>query len=300
MALESFFSIKEGVLYFAENPISDETLDDTRRVVEKHVVPRIDERMAIRSMLFCIASQRTEYERAVAFTQLLEDFTIDELLDPWHQVETAKKAGLPHSNKHPGEKITDHNHGHFDHMFPDMRKKKKPSSTDGSENRFSYISSYFKQHGATALAQQLLANPIETRRQLVNDVKWIAGKTGSFWYLTLGGRALLTMDVHNYRQLAGIIPLDKKYTVGDIRATTGEQHPSQPSSLRGYEEIEATSIEQLRNCPSLYTNGEFDGALVTGLFWTIGAMEFRGCHPSQHSLVKQELAFRSPYTAYRK
>src|SRR3989344_5447901 len=41
-------------------------------------------------------------------------------------------------------------------------------------------------------------------REMLIRTKYLKGKTSSFWNLCLGGRKLLTLDVHNLRQLAGL------------------------------------------------------------------------------------------------
>jgi hypothetical protein len=277
---QQFFMISDGALLYCGMPIGEGLVREAQSVLEKHVTRERDPVSLYKSVLFCIASQRTEYERAVEFTQSLGGASFDELRDDRFIVEHARAAALLHSND-------------------------PLQASDPRKNRFkgaiSFIDSY---GGIELLAADLMVHPIETRR-ILNKAKCnLAPKTASFWYLCMGGRELMTLDTHNYRQLAGLLgndehgkPLVKpEYYEGKLRRTDGRSINTTPC-MRDYEMIERKALEALQCCKALRgSDGKTDAALATALFWITGAKVKRRHNPLQMNFFGDEqLRFESPF-----
>jgi thermostable 8-oxoguanine DNA glycosylase len=83
------------------------------------------------------------------------------------------------------------------------------------EDRFTPFYKYSNKYkgGLTSLAQDILDNPRELREEITSNVKFMGLKTTSFWYLCLGGKELMTLDVHNLRQISNldIIPIKESH-----------------------------------------------------------------------------------------
>jgi hypothetical protein len=277
---QQFFMISDGALLYCGMPIGEGLVREAQSVLEKHVTRERDPVSLYKSVLFCIASQRTEYERAVEFTQSLGGASLDELRDDRFIVEHARAAALLHSND-------------------PLR------ASDPRKNRFKGAVAFADNYGGIELlAADLLEHPIETRRLLNKQRCNLAPKTASFWYLCMGGRELMTLDTHNYRQLAGLLgndehgaPLVKpEYYEGKLRKTDGRSINTTPC-MHKYERIERKALEALQCCEALRGNsGRTDAALATALFWITGAKVKRRHNPLQMTFFGDEqLEFESPF-----
>ena len=261
------FSVKEGQLYHLGAPLHPDLLEQANRILAAHVIPEKTRRAYLESLLFCIASQRTSFERPLAFIRLLKESPLEGIADAEHLEAKSREAKLVNS--------------------------------DRFREALEFASAY--DGGIERLVENFLLRPIETRREL-NRVRYLAPKTASFWYLCLGGKRLMTLDVHNFRQIAGLgIEVKETHYNGKLRSkgkTKGRTVTTNPS-IRGYERIEHETLELLENCDLLKDEeGSLNGALITALFWLSGANLTRGNDPRQPVLFKgcNELKFTSPYS----
>jgi hypothetical protein len=129
----------------------------------------------------------------------------------------------------------------------------------------------------------------------VKHVKWLGMKTSSFWYMCLGGTQLMTLDVHNLRQIGGLgIHVPEEHYRGEQRGD-GRTIVTIPSRAQ-YERIEADTLALLTGCAAVKNCRGPDGALVSALFWVTGAKATRGYNPLQHDMFETpRLSFVSPY-----
>lgn len=161
------------------------------------------------------------------------------------------------------------------------------------DNRLEPIYDYINHYGdlgygnIAELVADFRNNPISMREQLVKDVKWIAHKTASFWYLCLGGQELMTLDIHNYRQIAGLgISIPETFYKGERRPNGKKEIKS--SSKKEYVRIEQETLELL--------DGQVTGAQATSLFWLAGAKATRNMNLYQQDLFEDPvLPFESPF-----
>lgn len=278
---DQYFTIRDGQLLYVGEPITAALVDEAREVLKSHQAPDQSIESLYRSLFFCIASQRTKYEAAVRFGHMIERASFKELIDPVYLATQGMKAGLLHSNN------------------PDWDRERKGA------NRFyevmDFIDHYdFDEMPIVKLSRELLEHPMETRRMLAKAKCNLAPKTASFWYLCLGGRELMTLDTHNYRQIAGLGPIEvkKEHYEGGLRKIDGRMINTTPS-VRGYERIERETLEALACCELLRDEGgKTDAALATALFWVAGAKAVRRNRPSQGTLFgERPFGFTSPYRA---
>ncbi len=256
------YSLHDGRLCHLDAPISAPTVAHARTILHAHTIPKFDARHCAIALYFCIASQYSTYERPVAFARALHNATLDQLFDDATLRERAVAAKL---------------------LFTD---------------RFAASISYTRAYpgGIEQLAQDYLDRPMETRRILVEHVNYLSMKTASFWHLCLGGTSLMTLDRHNYRQIAGLgVHVDKGLSHG-TRRTDGRVIPlsARPAA---YERIERETVHVLRDEPLLQRDQNVDSALATALFWTTGALFSRRKDPRQRLLFDdvQKLPFTSPF-----
>lgn len=258
-----YFKVKDGKLYFCKEPIPGHVLAESRRVLNLHVVPDFSARSLYEALIFCIASQRVRFERPVSLVMLTHGASLDQLTDNAFLEEKRRESGAP------------------------------------CKGRFKEALDYMKERGIENVARDYLADPVETRRTLVKDVKWLAAKTASFWYLCLGGKRLMTMDVHNYRQLHGIgVDVDEHFFIGKRRDTDDRPITTTPG-LTKYERIEQDVYARFQGCEAVKNCTGMDAALVTGVFWTVGAAVHRSGDPRQARLfdLPIQLPFETPYSA---
>jgi hypothetical protein len=271
-----YFEWKDGVTMCGE-PLRDEHVQEARDVLNLHIIPEQSTRLRKVALYFCIASQRTQYERALAFSNAIMNGSDNELDDPQYLVHHGQQAALLHSN--------------------DPRR-----ASDPAHNRFLRAMTEIGP-SIDAIAQKLLESPIPTRRELDRMRCNLAPKTASFWYLCMGGAQLMTLDTHNYRQLAGLFErteydsiVHRTHYAGRLR-TDGRSINTTPS-VKEYEQIEAAASALFGRCPRAQAMGGITPALATSLFWTIGAKKQRGINPAQKALFNEpKLTFSSPYIA---
>jgi thermostable 8-oxoguanine DNA glycosylase len=259
-----YFKVESGTLTFCKKPISRHIIEETKRVLKLHVAPDLSARSLYEALIFCIASQRVRFERSVSLVMRTHGATLEQLTDNAFLEDVRKEAGAP------------------------------------CKGRFKESLDYMQHYpgGIEAVARDYLKNPRDMRRTLVKEVKWLAAKTASFWYLCMGGTKLMTMDVHNYRQMAGAgVAIDKRYFVGQ-RRTTDDRPITTTPGLSKYEQIEQDVFARFQDCPTAQNGQGVDGAFVTGLFWTVGAAAHRGDDPHQSRCidVPVRLAFATPYS----
>lgn len=174
------------------------------------------------------------------------------------------------------------------------------------ENRFEPFYDYAGNNGGIAkLAQDYIDNPQEVR-QSIDDIKWLGLKTASLWYVCLGGNgSIITLDVHNTRQSAGLgitIPdryyAPKKRLSGNSRGRTDLWQISGKDYVRVENDLiglfrKSRLVE--RNPAMLNECGDIDGSFVSALLWWPSTMHSRGESFNQLSLFS-ESRFFSPYS----
>ena len=261
---KQYFSVQDSALCYNGSPLREQPFfDEVKEVMEAHIVPDKDPRTLWKSLVFCIASsQNLNFERAVALTTSLND-------EPLARVSN---GSFIYSMAHP--------HLRF------------------REDRFSPMFTHVNSHakGIEGLTHDFLEDPT-LREEMVREVNYVGPKTASFWHLCLGGKKLLTLDVHNLRQLAGLgIDMKKGYHTPVPRSsgvTEGKKVVITPPH-KDYYRIEQEALELLVQFPELCSDGEVNGALATSLFWWAGARAERGNTPGQGMLFGAP--FKSPYT----
>lgn len=247
MTSKGYFSISGSnsstQLYFLGEPIDNSRfLEETKAVLDSHLVPDLSPRRLYESLVFCIASQSMVYERAVGLLRQTGLLKEPEFTEPGKVYNLAK---------------------------PNLRFP---------EDRFSPALRFAAEYngGIIELVRDYLIAPKEVRETLVTQVKWLAHKTASFWYLCLGGTELMTIDIHNLRQIAtlGPISVDRSLYEGSARRggkTKGKQIVK-AISPREYKRIEDKVLSALGHIPCLKDKrGSSNGALITTLFWWAGA-----------------------------
>ncbi|MBI4144637.1 hypothetical protein HY493_00330 [Candidatus Woesearchaeota archaeon] len=258
------FSLKEGIVHFLDAPLSQPLIDETRRVLASHRVPVINTRSCYESLWFCIASQYSVYERPLDFTRSLHGVPLERLADVAFLQEQALQAGLIY------------------------------------QDRFGPAAEFIAKHpgGIMRLARELLEKPGETRDMLTKEVNFINMKTASFWHLCLGGTKLMTLDRHNYRQLAGLgLDIALEYYVAQPRKKDRRKVLNYPDA-KEYARIEEDAKRLLGGEQTLQNCTGLDCALATGIFWVVGALFARGTNLWQKDIFCEvpPLKFSSPYS----
>jgi thermostable 8-oxoguanine DNA glycosylase len=258
-----YFSVVDESLYFLDSPLNPSSfLDESTEVLGSHVIPKRDEKNLYSSLIFCLASHSLVYERALALMSKLRDFPLEDLRDPNKVWDVASKGA----------------------RFP--------------ENRFEEPLNYATSVGIEQLAYDFLANPSDTREKLVKNAKWIGLKTASFWYLCFGGQDLMTLDIHNLRQLAALdgVNVDPRYFNGKRRESgksKGKLVADGPSP-REYRRIEKEALKLLAGFPEF--NGEgVRGDLATTVFWWAGVKGTRRSVRQLDLPGMSSTTFVSPY-----
>ena len=259
------------ILCYQGKPLARSThLRESRQALQAHVVPDQHERRLYESLVFAIGSQYIDFEIPVGLLHRLRRHSL-------RDIRALKNGAL-------------------DKIVAASRFKQ-----DRCTPAFAYVQEY--PGGITQLAIDYLTDPHDVREQLVDDVTWIGPKTASFWYLCLGGRELMTLDIHNLRQLAGLgVPIPQSHYEGKVRGaanleqqanmtTGGISVPTTPR-MREYRAIEQHALALLQQFPVFTTRGRFDPSLATTAFWLAGAKHKRG--------VLSDLNFIPPYSTPRR
>lgn len=263
------FYIEDGELYYINRPVRDCPIsDEAKGILENLVVPEQTPEMFYLSLIFCIASHRQNYERPTRLVRhLLGMFRSSSIHignpDPLRDPDIVKNTAVTHGVR-----------------WSSVREKNRVYPA------FRYIEGY--RHGIEGLVEDFKADSVGMRDKLVRDVKWIAHKTASFWYLCLGGEQLMTLDVHNYRQIAGL-GVDVPNEFYEAKRRKNGIKELKTASEREYVRIEQETLTLL--------NGVVSGAMVTTLFWLVGAKMQRGINLYQQDILGKEtrLQFSSPY-----
>ena len=269
-----YFSIKTDngsgpQLYFLEQRLAKSTfLEEAQGVLTSHRIPSRTRYNLYASLIFCLASHSLVYERAL---KLMEELG---KADP-HLIEDG------------------------DAVFARASKRKMRFP----ENRFSPALDYARKRpgGIEQLASDFLDQPHATREELRENAKWMGLKTASFWYLCLGGRDLMTLDVHNLRQLGAIpgVSVSPDYYIAKPRQsgkTQGMFVTSSPSP-REYLRIEQEALQAVGIFPEFQTEGKVQADLITTVFWWAGVRGARGVVRQMDLPNVPRTFFRSPYNS---
>jgi len=236
-----YFEVKGEKLYFLDKPIPDKIVKEGKKVLQDFRIPDHSIRSLYESLIFSIANQRVLVERPTTMIMLTHDASLEQLMDVEYVDKKRAEAGCPCKGR-----------------FKDALE---------------YVNGY--SGGIEKLAEEYLADPLETRRKIVKEVRWVAAKTASLWYLCLGGTKLMCMDVHNYRQIHGLgIDINKHYYLGKPRSD-GRSITDTPE-ISKYEQIEQNVLGRFKDCEATMNGTGIDASLITALFWTFGALTQRG------------------------
>ncbi|MDA3856206.1 MAG: hypothetical protein PF569_08165, partial [Candidatus Woesearchaeota archaeon] len=256
---KQIFSLNSNELQYCEGRIPQEIIDENKFILDGHIIPKISERKCLEAAIFCLASQALVFERASTFANDIAK-TSDENLQDNEFVYNLSRQYL---------------------RFP--------------EDRFTPFYKYSNKYkgGLTSLAQDILDNPRELREEITSNVKFMGLKTTSFWYLCLGGKELMTLDVHNLRQISNldIIPIKESHYLGK-RRSTGKCIPTGTSNkeyLKIEKEVQQYFRENMMTNTFLFENGNLDSSFLTALFWWEGVKIERGINPYQTNLFKNTL-----------
>ena len=129
------FSIKEGRLHYLGEPLTQEFVDETRGVLDKHVASR-KERALYERIIFCVASQFLNYERVCGLLESFKEDSDDQLKDP-------------------------------DHVYKHVLAYKPRWEGEDAESRHTPIITFVNKHGIERFANDFTANPFEFREELV-------------------------------------------------------------------------------------------------------------------------------------
>lgn len=272
MAFERYFSIEGNngstQLYFFGEPIDKSGfLNEAKAVLKTHIVPDLSPRRLYESLVFCIASQSMVYERAVDLLDRIGSIREPEFSEP----ERIYKIARPNLR------------------FPE----------DRFTSALRFVTGY--DGGITELARDYFRAPTEVREMLVSNVQWLAHKTASFWYLCLGGTELMTIDIHNLRQIAGLGPIQVERSLYEGKSRRGGKTKGKQIvkaiSPRDYRRLEDEVLAALGHIPCLKDKrGNPNGALITTLFWWAGAKGKREILEQQSLPGLERTLFRPPYS----
>lgn len=259
------------------NPISHEDLTEIQRIRKRHVIPeshpRNIEKYYLKSLIWTIANQRINYERALKFMNSLHGLTIEELRNPGLIYNIAREGELSWIK----------------------------------ENKFEPALDYMKENGGIKeVVKTLLENPYNVRGEL-SRIKWLHLKSASLWYLALGGdESLLIIDSHNAGQAAalGIEVPEKTYFGYRVGSGKNEGKREKSSLSRGqYLQVEQDILNLVHTSnlrekyPKFLLNekGTLDGGFLSILLWWTSVQAYRKMNLRQRDLFGMSDSFISPY-----
>lgn len=257
-----------GKLLYCERNLPKDILDENKVIYNGHIIPELTPRKCLEAMIFCIASQGLVFERASDFANMIKKLSDEDIKDP----ELVHKRAVVC-----------------------MRFK---------EDRFSSFYEFTQKYddGILGLARDYLKNSKSLRLELNAKVNYVGLKTASFWNLCLGGKELMTLDVHNLRQIAGldIVDIKESHYIGQRRKTTNKCIATTPSD-KDYLRIEKETLDyfkcfRLANPDFFDKGGDIDASFLTSLFWWEGVKKERGVNPYQITMFGNlDLATILPY-----
>ncbi|MBI4158808.1 hypothetical protein HY500_00950 [Candidatus Woesearchaeota archaeon] len=267
-----FFSIRDGNLLYLGTPVEQSLLmQEAQTLLGNLQIPKHNEDMYYLSLIFCISSQRQDFEGTLRFIQeLLREMRDTSYPNNCYPNFFSTNVELP------------------EYLYSVAKSQGLRWAYVEGQNRFEPAFEYFGLRNMGREVKEFRQNPIEKREQLVRDVKWLAHKTVSFWGLCLGIEDLMVLDVHNYRQIAGLgINTPSSYYNGERRGN-GKRELKSPSG-KEYVRIEQEALHLLE--------GRINGALATTLFWIAGAKARRGMNLYQRDLFGHEcsIPLTSPF-----
>lgn len=228
--------------------ISDQEIAHGKKVLDDHVVDKVKIESGLETLFFCIVSQGTTWEVASNFVD--------------HLRAESKKRGLNGSKYASLEVLNDRP------ALYAAAKKAKWRFTSG--RRFDPSLDYFSQLDHEWWAGIPQAG-IEEREKLVKNIKWLGRKTVSFWHLCMGGKNLMTLDVHVMRGLNDLgVELDERY-FDPVKRKDGSQIVRHVPSGKDYLRIEAQAKSLLEKDERFSYDGRVDLALATSVLWWRGA-----------------------------
>ena len=280
-----YFSVIDGKLcYFGKSLTETQIIEQAKDVLQKLNLPgralinnpKSEETLKLcwLSYIFCIASQSVNYERPLTFTRHLNNFSLDEITNAeFVYTEALKFLRLPQNRyREPFDFANDNPYG-----------------------------------GMLELAIAYSETPKQIRDKFAK-IRWIKGKTSSFWSLCLNGKEFLTLDVHNLRQISGLgINVNPDFYILS-RRPNGKEGIRNPS-YKQYKAIESKSLEFLNRFPEFCEDGKINGALASSIFWVAGAeakrrgllyeLHSKGSYQlnlfDQDSVYNGSLKFESPF-----
>lgn len=230
--------------------ISDSEIQNARKVMEDHTVRPLTKEGAFENLIFCIASQGSNWERPTRFIYNLREKSYPR--DPLARDKFASRKVL------------------MDKDVVNLSAKESRLRYAYSR-RFDASIDYFAQKEDN-WQEEVRDADIKTRENYVKELKWVSYKTFSFWSLCLGNKDLIALDVHIRRQLKNEFGIDmhKKYSSPTKRGD-GQTVSTDPSKSDYYAIEEAAKEFFSKDKRFLQENGRPDCALIDGLLWWRGA-----------------------------
>ena len=231
--------------------ILDYEIEESRKILNDHVVPRLTQESALESLLFCISGQVSLWEQSVKFIRNLRLESYPQDKNAIHKVasfnvltdkeivnKTARDAGLRFSK-----------HGRFDNSID-----------------------YFINENHTWWNDIAYAD-VELREEYVKKIKWLGTKTFSLWHICLGGKNLLTLDVWVMKGLNKLgVGINSRYIIPQKRTLNSRQKVREAPREQDYLRIEKEAYKLFLQDPRfLLHNRKVDMALLDTVLWWKGA-----------------------------
>ena len=226
--------------------ITDSEIENARKVLSDHLVNPLNREGALESLLFCIASQATRWEKASNFIYSLR----------------RNSQGDEH-------KYT---------SWEDLIDKEKVNAIALENNwRFAYnrrfdeaIDYFQSQRGEWWI--NIINSDSESREWFCEKIKWLSRKTFSFWHICLGGTNLLALDVYVTKGLSSYgLEINPHFFTPKSRSNEGQKVRKTPSK-KEYLRIEYKAKSFFSQDERfLLPSRRLDMALVDSLLWWKGA-----------------------------
>jgi len=237
--------------------IKDKEIEEAKKVLSNHIVKRDSPESFLESLIFCIASQATPWERASAIVYHLRDESYPGQKDARFKFSSLEIV----SNPEKVEEIAKNNEWRFHH-----------------QKRFSPAIEFYRNIGNLPVEKlkmyfkEIKNADSDYREDVVGKIKYVSRKTFSFWHLCLGGKNLLPLDVHIRRQLSELgVEMNSDYYTLKRRKTDG-QRVVRELDKKEYLRIESKALE-LFSQDKRFKNGndKVDVSFVSSLLWWRGA-----------------------------
>ncbi|MEK6835587.1 MAG: hypothetical protein AABX55_01035, partial [Nanoarchaeota archaeon] len=222
--------------------ISNYEIEESRKILDDHVVPEVTQESALESLLFCISGQVSLWESSVKFIRNLR------------------------LRSHPYEQDAIHKVSSFDVLT--NRDYVNQAAREGGlrfskHSRFDSSIEYFLSEDHVWW-KYITDADVKLREEYVKKIKWLGEKTFSLWHLCLGGKNLLALDVWVMKGLSKLgIELNPRYIIPQKRTPNSRAKVREAPNRKEYLRIEQEAYNLfLQDSRFLLPNGKVDVALV--------------------------------------